>query len=139
MKVIETAHEKPEALSAQEREWVYNGMDCAVTAEVLEVLLPQIDNHTASTYRFSLDLQAPVLEMRVRGVRIDLARREEVIEEYDDKLDRLQTQLEKIVGDGCGFYDFNWRSNKHLHELFYDRLGIPAVIRGGVLALIVTL
>lgn len=131
MKVINTAETVPDATTAQEREWVYNGLDCCITAEVLNAILPQLDNHTTATYQFSRDLQGPVLEMRLRGVRIDLARREEVIEEFDDKLDRLQTQLERIVGDGCGLYDFNWRSNKHLHELFYERLGIPPILRGG--------
>jgi len=131
MKVIETATASPHDLTPQIREWIYNGMDCCVTAEVLDVLLPQLDNHTAATYNFSRDLQGPVLEMRVRGVLIDEARRVDVIEEYYELLDRLEGQLEKIVGVGCGMYDFNWRSNKHLHELFYGILDLPPVHRGG--------
>ena len=131
MKIINTAEVLPHDLSSQEREWVYNGLDCAVTAEVLEVLLPQLDNHTAATYNFSRDLQGPMLDMRVRGIAVDERRRHEVIEEYYDKLDTLQTQLETIVGDGLGIWDFNWRSNADLKYVFYDVLGIPPVLRGG--------
>ena len=131
MKIFSTNEVQPNDVSNQEREWIYNGLDCCVTAEVLDVLLPQLDNHTAATYNFSRDLQGPVLEMRVRGVLVDQARRYEVIEEYYGKLDALQDQLEEIVGDGCGVWDFNWRSNAHLKHLFYEVLGIPPIMRGG--------
>lgn len=130
MKIFNTADD-PTLQPQQIREWIYNGLDCCVTAEVLEALLPQLDNHTAGTYGFSRDLQGPVLEMRLRGVLVDAARVEEVIEEYHEQLDTLESQLEKIVGDGCGLYDFNWRSNRDLHVLFYDVLGIPPISRGG--------
>lgn len=131
MKIIKTDEMDPNDLEPQIREWVYNGMDCCVTAEVLSVLLPQLDNHTTATYAFSRELQAPLLEMRLRGVLIDTARKEEVIEEYFTDLDRLESQLEKIVGDGCGFWGFNWRSNPDLKHLFYNVLGIPPVVRRG--------
>jgi DNA polymerase-1 len=131
MKIIRTDEVTPDELSAQEREWVYNGLDCCITSEVLDVLVPQLDNLTGATYSFSRDLQGPVLEMRLKGILIDQHRRSEVMEEYLDLLDRLESQLEKIVRDGCGLYDFNWRSNKHLHTLFYDILELPPVIRGG--------
>ena len=131
MKVINTAEISPDDLSPQEREWVYNGMDCCVTSEVLDVLLPQLGNHTAATYNFSRDLQGPVLEMRLRGVLVDLSRRSDVMEEYFAKLDALQDQVEKIVRDGLGCWNFNWRSNNDLKYIFYDVLGIPPVMRGG--------
>lgn len=131
MKIIDTNKVNPQDLKPWEREQVYNGLDCCVTAEVLDVLLPQLDNQTRSTYEFSKSLQGPVLEMRLRGVRIDKARKAQVIEEYFESLDRLERQLERIVGEGVGFYGFNWRSNKDLIELFYDRLGIPVIKKGG--------
>src|SRR5258707_12510694 len=81
MRIINTAEVTPDAIPSQwERDQVYNGLDCCVTSEVLNVLLPQLDNHTTATYRFSKELQGPALEMRLRGVRVDLARKAEVIE-----------------------------------------------------------
>jgi len=131
MKIIQTDKMKPEDLKPIEREWAYNGLDCCITAEVLDVLLPQLDNHTAATYAFSRSLQAPVLEMRLRGVLVDQARKAEVIEEYHDQLDRLERQLERIVGEGCDVWDFNWRSNRDLQKVFYEVLKIPPIKKMG--------
>src|SRR5258707_3498539 len=132
MRIINTTEVTPDAIPSQwERDQVYNGLDCAITAEVLDVLLPQLDNHTAATYNFSRALQGPALEMRLRGVRIDLARKAEVINELHDKIETLERNLEKIVLEGVGLPHFNWRSNPDLHTLFYDRLGIPPIRRQG--------
>src|SRR5258705_6044282 len=132
MRIINTGGTKPDEIKDQwERDQCYNGLDCCVTAEVLNVLLPQLDNHTAATYRFSKELQGPALEMRLRGVRVDLARKAEVIEEFHDKIETLERNLERIVFDGVGLPHFNWRSNLDLHTLFYDRLGIPVIRKGG--------
>lgn len=125
MKIIDTSLSNPTALTPMEREWVYNGLDCCITSEVLDVLLPQLDDNTQRTYDFSRRLQGPALEMRLRGVLVDQARKAEVIDDYFDKIDRLESQLEKIVLDGVGLSTFNWRSPKDVAALFYDVLGIP--------------
>src|SRR5882724_11369357 len=132
MRIIRTEETRPNAyIEPQEREWIYNGLDCAVTAEVLDVILPQLDADTAATYEFSRALQGPVLEMRLRGVLVDQARKAEVITEYYDKIDQLEEQLEEIVFDGIGVETFNWRSNKDLQRLFYDHLQIPIIRKQG--------
>ena len=82
MKIIDTSLTTPAQLSAMDKEWVYNGLDCLITYELFEVLNPQLDNVTSATYRFSKDLQGPVLEMRLRGVLVDQDRRNEVLETY---------------------------------------------------------
>jgi len=131
MKIIPTDSTAPESLSPFEREQVYNGLDCCVTAEVLDALLPQLDDHTAATYRFSRDLQGPALEMRLRGILVDQQRKAEVIDDYFNKIERLEAQLERIVLEGVGMPHFNWRSPPDLRTLFYDRLMIPPIRRGG--------
>lgn len=131
MKVIRTDEVDPTALTHSEREAVYNGLDCCVTREVLDVLLPQLDQYSTPTYNFSRALQGPVLEMRLRGLLVDQRRKNEVIDEFYDKIDRLERQLDKIVLDGVGLPSFNWRSNTDLQRLFYDKLGIPPILRGG--------
>ena len=74
MKEIKT-HELTRAnmpKSETEKLWLYNGLDCCVTAEVLETIKPQLDNQTRATYEFEKALMGPVLEMNLRGVKIDL-------------------------------------------------------------------
>ncbi len=122
MRIINTAEVTPDDIPSQwERDQVYNGLDCCVTSEVLNVLLPQLDNHTSATYKFSKELQGPALEMRLRGVRVDLARKAEVIDEFYEKIETLERNLDRIVFEGVGLPHFNWRSNPDLHTLFYDR------------------
>lgn len=127
MKIIHTHERTPGDLSAWEQDQVYNGLDCCVTREVFDAIHPQLDNATSSTYDLSRALQGPVLEMRLRGVRVDLRRRAEVLDSYFDRLDRLGTQLETIALDGIGMEKFNWASNADLKTLFYDKLQIPAI------------
>ena len=48
VKVIHTHSTTPGQLKGIEKDWVYNGLDCCVTAEVLEALLPQLNDYTQS-------------------------------------------------------------------------------------------
>lgn len=127
VKILSTSNLDFTTLSPWERSQCYNGLDCCVTAEVYEVLKPQLDNHTAATYSFSKELQGPVLEMRLRGVLVDQTRKNEVIDEYKEKLDAYEDSLEAIVRGSVGMFGFNWRSPTQLQELFYDRLNIPVI------------
>jgi len=131
LKIIESDKVDPSKLSASERDWCYNCWDVCCTHEIIGKLLTQLDNITTSTYAFSRALQGPVLEMRLRGVLIDQARKAEVIEEGYQTIDRLESQLTRIVGEGTGFWGFNWRSNDDLKELFYSRLAIPIIRKKG--------
>jgi DNA polymerase I-like protein with 3'-5' exonuclease and polymerase domains len=126
-KIIKTNQTEPKSIKSQEKEWIYNGLDCCVTKEVFDVLEPQLDQYTRATYAFSRELQGPVLEMRLRGVLVDQERKGQVLDEYFTILDRLEVQLERIVREGVGMVGFNFRSTAHLRELFYDRLGIPPI------------
>lgn len=132
MRIINTSTSTPEDIPDQwTREQVYNGLDVCVTSEVLESILPQLDNYTNATYAFSKSLQGPALEMRLRGVLVDQQRKAEVIDEYHETLSRLERNLERIVLEGVGSAHFNWRSNSDLQDLFYNRLGIPPIRKGG--------
>ena len=131
MKIIRTHEMEPTELSPFERDQVYNGLDCCVTRDVFDALHPQLDELTAATYALSLSLQAPTIEMRIRGVLVDQARKMEVIDDYFELLDRLEGQLEKIVYDGIGMESFNWRSHRDLQRLFYHDLALPSIKKNG--------
>lgn len=132
MKIIRTDLTEPQDLKTQwEKDQVYNGLDCCVTAEVLDELLPQLDETTSATYDLSRSLQGPALEMRLRGLRIDGYKKALVIDEYFEKIDHLERNITRMALDGLGMNKFSWRSNDDLKELFYDKLSIPVIRRGG--------
>jgi DNA polymerase I-like protein with 3'-5' exonuclease and polymerase domains len=118
-------------LSEWESYQVYNSLDCLVTRDVFDSIHPQLDEYTAATYAFSKALQGPTLEMRIRGVLIDQARRMEVIDELFEAGEILQHNLERIVLEGCGLQSFNWRSTNDLQNLFYNVLGLKPITRMG--------
>jgi len=118
-------------MSETEKLWLYNGLDCCVTAEVLDVLHPQLDNLSASTYAFEMELQEPVLEMRLRGVRISFKTRDEALKKYEQEIEWMSEDLDDIIADGVGAASLNWRSPQQLNKLFYEVLRLPPVIRRG--------
>ena len=81
MKIIDTTAISPtgEELSPNEVYWVYNGLDCCLTAEIRHKLTAMMDDTARATYEQHMRMQAPILEMMMRGVKIDMtARREEL-------------------------------------------------------------
>jgi len=131
MKIIKTHEDDLDSLSEWEMYQTYNGLDCLVTQDVFNSISPQLDEHTSATYAFSKALQGPTLEMRIRGVLVDQARRMEVIDQLFEQSEVLEHNLNKIVLDGCGLATFNWRSNVDLQNLFYRVLGLKPITRAG--------
>lgn len=135
MKTIRTDLLTPRSLTNEtEKLWVYNGLDCCVTLEVLEHILPQLDNMTGAVYAQNLALQAPVLEMNLHGVRIDEPERQRAIAGYRSDIERLERNLYRIVQDGVGYTNFRnsgktkaWRSRDHVATLLYDVLKLPEI------------
>jgi len=125
-KIINTATANFDDFTADEFHWVYNGLDCAVTHEIFTEMRSQADNATLTTYEFSKSLQAPVMEMNLRGMLVNKNRRRKLITEMRRKMDRLEQQLKVILCEGVGIdSDFNWRSPVQCNKLFYNVLNLP--------------
>ncbi len=116
------------ALSHTYGEWIYNGLDCCLTHEIFEVIEKELDPSTRATYEFSKALQAPILEMNMRGVKIDEPARQALITHYEDEIARLQRQFDRILGEGLGAI-VNWNSPAQLINLFYNILKIPPITK----------
>jgi len=125
MKIYDTSN--LDKLTEQEKLWVYNALDVHITLEVCQVIERQFDNNTRATYEFSKSLQAPILEMNMRGVLIDGVKKAELISIYSKEVDRLAAQLDRILAEGLGCGGLNWRSNQQLIALFYGQLNIPPI------------
>lgn len=114
-------------LSPDFKEWIYNALDCCVTLEVCDELNAQMDNIARSTYEFSKSLQAPILEMSLRGVRIDTETRAETLRKYNEQSVRVAEHLDIILKEGIGVSNINWRSPAQLCSLFYDVMGYSPI------------
>lgn len=125
--VIDTRSFDPSAHDADVNHWVYNGLDCVVTADVLDNMLPLADDIALNTYEFSKSLQGPILEMNLRGLRVNNRRKLRVIDDISRKISRLEEQLDLIIREGVGVPTANWRSPKQLKELLYDIMQLPPV------------
>lgn len=128
MIIIETKDVTPETMkgmSAELTDWIYNGLDGCVTLECLHAMRPDLDNVSGATYGFSLDLQAPILQMNVRGLRVDQDERRRVSREFRTLLDRLEAQFYELVREGVGYDLGNWRSGDQIKHLFYNVMQLP--------------
>lgn len=137
MRIIKTQDLSSDApLDFTDQLLVYNGLDCCITMEVLEKLLPQLRPETQATYNFSRSLQGPILEMNTRGLRVDEERRQSLLRQYREESLRLADQLNSIIRDGVGFqFEITanrknpWPSDQQLCKLFYDYMQIPAIFK----------
>lgn len=125
------------------QEWLYNGLDCCVTLEVLQAIRPQLDEVTGAVYEHAKAMQAPLLEMMLRGVLIDEDTRGSVTHLFTQRRTQLEESLSAILSEGVGV-DITmpkaqkgkpapryWNSPAKLKHLFYEVLGLPTVREKG--------
>lgn len=129
MRLIDTSLITQESLARMgqtEKDWVYNGLDCCVTLEVKHKLSANLDNVSRSTYEFSKRLQAPILEMNMRGVLIDQYYLSKLIRDFTLDQKRIERQFNHICKEGLGM-TFEMGSHHQLKRLFYEVLKLPQV------------
>lgn len=130
MRVINSAEFISEAdlnrLTPNDREAMYNGLDCCVTLELLETLLAELDDDSRATYQLSLDMRGPILEMSMRGIRVDQARRAAVLIEKQNEHERIAHNLTRLLREGMDL-TLNYRSVADLKYLFYTVLGLKPI------------
>jgi DNA polymerase-1 len=125
VKIFDTALLDETVLTPDEQHWLYNGLDNCITLEVFEELSRTIDDTARRTYEFSLALQAPVLEMNMRGVLVNQNRRREVIRDFERKQAQLEYQLMTLLGGVFDLRQFNWASPKQVKDLLYETMRLP--------------
>jgi DNA polymerase I-like protein with 3'-5' exonuclease and polymerase domains len=131
MRAIKTHELTPGSIKSEsEKLWVYCALDTCVTMEVLEAMLPQLNNQTRATYEFEKSLLAPVLEINMRGILVDIEERDRSLSYYRGKLHTLEHNLNRILREGVGV-ELNWRSHQQLKHLFYNIFGFPPIHKDG--------
>lgn len=138
MKVFDTSNLNERSMSvlnSDEASWVYNGLDCCVTAEVynnLTGILEEEPENVRATYEYALDKLAPILEMSLRGTLIDKTAKTQSIVALEADLARLDGRFQRIMRvimeqeDNPKYY-FNWRSPLQLKNLFYGAMQIKEI------------
>lgn len=106
-------------------EQVYNALDTCLTHEIFTTLSRQIPD-AQPAYNFELALQAPVLEMMLRGFRVDPSARELGVAEAKRELALLESNINALA-DAVWDRGLNPNSGQQLKALFYDHLGIPPI------------
>jgi DNA polymerase I-like protein with 3'-5' exonuclease and polymerase domains len=94
--VVATHQLAPNDLHGPHGDQIYNGLDCAVTYEVWETL-QTFFNEPPPVYAFERALQAPALEMMLRGILVDFSERDRAIKVEEEKLKRIEYVLERYV------------------------------------------
>ena len=116
-------------LSEDEASWIYNGLDCCVTFEVFEAMSEELRSspqNVNATYQLAIEKQAPIMEMSMRGLRVDQAALDKSLAELGARLTFLEKRFaaltEIIVGGPV-----NWRSPAQVKQLFYHSLNIKPI------------
>lgn len=129
MKIIDTRDREALAmLSSDQQHWVYNGLDVVITAQVKTNLEKNLDEISEATYRHAINMQAPVMEMMLRGLPVDMNARDKIRRGHEKNLARVEAQLNKLLCEGIGYHgEFNPRSHTQVKDLFYNVLNLPVI------------
>ena len=108
--------------------WKYNAMDAAVTYEVALEIEKEMEEFKVKDfyYEFVHPLLPILMEMQMKGVKLDQTVREEAERKYAEEVTLLQGKLDAAVGR-----PINVNSNKQMKQLLYDDLGLPAKYKRG--------
>jgi DNA polymerase-1 len=132
MKIFDTANlneNTMKTLSDDEASWIYNGLDCCVTAEIYNELMTQLGTeppNVRETYHRALSKLAPIMEMSLRGTLIDEEARQKTIRELELTLHKVNRNFQRIMLEVFDT-ELNWRSPIQLKNLFYGMLGLKEI------------
>lgn len=129
MTIINTADLTPESdLPPMETYWIYNGLDTTITFEVFEKLsAQQTSPEVQLIYNFERAMQAPALDMMLRGFKIDEAERAQAIETIASEQTLLEERFNQLTTIIWG-RPLNARSPTQLKDFFSNHLRIPIPI-----------
>lgn len=126
--IIQTADIDFHSLPKMDGLWIYNGLDCCLTYESKQAMTPHLEPESQLIYDFERGMQAPALEIMLRGVRIDQAEKHRHINEYRDKIAKLEDILDQFSIAAWG-QPLNSNSPKQVANFFYRHLNIPVITK----------
>lgn len=124
MKKINAKNLDISKLHGEEALWIYNGLDCIVTGDVWNELVKNDTPHSLMSERFVRALQAPALEMMLRGIAVDKGLRSRLIAELEKKLHRVNWIINQYSQAICS-KDLNAASSDQKAHIFYEVMKLP--------------
>ena len=113
---------------SDEAEFIYNGKDCCVTAELWPIVKNIAkEEGTWKGYRRTMDQLGSRLTMEIRGVQIDKENKAKLQIEFDSKAVEAERLIKESFGDesDLGLSDINLKSSQQVNRLVYGYLGMP--------------
>ena len=118
----------------EEQLWLYNCKDCCATYEVAEVLTGLVTHFDLTEpFEFEMESLTPLLRMMLRGVRIDMKRRDEMMWELQEALQAREAWFESLdLTGGIPLVKSKtasswYKSPKQQSKLFYEIYGVKPV------------
>ena len=126
MTEIQTSSLRPDGsdLSADVAHQVYCGLDSMITLEALRAIKKHNQGWDSVIYAFERALQAPLLDMALRGFRIDSLERHRYAQETEKVLLLAKARLNALA-DAVWRSPLNPNSPKQLCEFLYGRMKLP--------------
>lgn len=104
---------------------VYCGLDCCLTLEVYEAI-SRLSNQEPAIYNFERAMQAPALDIMMRGFRIDDYERQKGMRDLRAHIAKLDNWLQEMSHAVWG-RPVNPRSGDQLKALFYGAMHLPEI------------
>lgn len=124
MPVIDTS--EFDKLNDAHRIPVYNGLDALMTLEILNHLQELPEARNSLIYDFERGLQGPVLEMMLRGFRVNISAREKAIYATKGRMKALNEIIQKFSNAMAGC-DVNPNSGPQLKNVLYNEFKIKPI------------
>jgi uracil-DNA glycosylase family 4 len=114
--------------------WTYNAKDAAVTYEVSFPLAKELRRqNNASTYKRQISILRPLIYMMVKGIRMDVEGLKRGYTESQEKIKKLQEELDAIAG-----HHINFDSPAQVRNYFYVEKGLKPYTHKGKVTVDVT-
>ena len=110
-------------LDAHDLHLAYCGMDTMLTHELYGILDPKLED-VRSIYEFEKSLLNPVHTMMMRGIKIDIPKRNQIVKLAQQRIDSYRSVLDELTSHITG-KPINPNSHLQLKKFFYNTLMIP--------------
>jgi DNA polymerase I-like protein with 3'-5' exonuclease and polymerase domains len=124
MPIVQTNQLLPSILHPQNHQ-IYNGLDCCLTFEIFGEL-QKLFNQEPEIYGFERAMQAPALEMMLRGFLVDQYERQRCAALLKERITHVDSCLQEFAHAVWG-RPLNPRSPAQLKSFFYGAMNIPEI------------